>query len=493
MLWRSPCARAWRPIRGLTTATHSFRPTPSSGIGDVLMRSRQLAGIILASALVTLDGTAITIALPAIGRDISASVLQLQWIANASLLALASLLLPAGMLTDRYGRVQVIRVGLCVFVAASVNCAAAGSAVSLITAKFAQGAGAALVLPAALAALRSAYRETSARARIFGVWAAWTGVASAVGPLLAGALVDMWSWRAVFVPSAIAGLLAIVLVQGNIPFESPASTARVPVVATIALIVSLGGVTYFLTQGFGATLQGAWLVLPAVVTVAGAVVLARNRDRDVLFPSELLKARNCLPANATTFALYFGMFGLSFLLVLYVQQVLHYSASWAAVLLLPMSIMLFFAERFGRLTALIGARRLIVAGTLSAAAAIACLGVSGHPLGFWPQMVLATGLFGFGTSLAVSALTHAAVAAVPDTCAGAASGLNHAVVRVAGLGAVALLGSIAAPGVTDVVSADGVQRALVICSGIVAVGGLFGSALLRDEEPGGLMVDPSAR
>jgi hypothetical protein len=205
----------------------------------------------------------------------------------------------------------------------------------------------------------------------------------------------------------------------------------------------------------------------------------------VLIPKQLLSARNCLPANATTAALYFGMFGLSFLLVLYAQQVLHYSALWAAVLLLPMSVMLFFAERFSRLTALTGAQRLIVAGTLAAAAAIAWLGATGHPLR-WPHMILATGLFGLGTSFAVSALTHAAVAAVPETCAGAASGLNHAVVRVAGLGAVALLGSIAAPGATAVVSAEGVQRALLTCSAIVAAGGLLGSALLRDDEPGGL-------
>ncbi len=95
-------------------------------------------------------------------------------------------------------------------------------------------------------------------------------------------------------------------------------------------------------------------------------------------------------------------------------------------------------------------------------------------------------MFGLGISLAVSALTHAAVAAVPDTCAGVASGLNHAVVRAAGLVAVALLGSIAAPGVSDAVSAEGFQRALIVCAAIVAAGGVAGSALLRDEEPGGL-------
>ena len=190
------------------------------------MRRRQLAGMILASALVTLDGTSTTIALSTIGQDLSASVLRLQWIANAPLLALASLLLPAGMLADRYGRVRIIRVGLCVFVAASLSCAAATSAVPLIAAKFAQGAGAAFVLPAALAALRGTYTEAGERARIFGICAAWTGVASAAGPLSAGALVDMWSWRAVFLPSATAASLAIMLLQIEAPSLSSASPAR---------------------------------------------------------------------------------------------------------------------------------------------------------------------------------------------------------------------------------------------------------------------------
>jgi DHA2 family methylenomycin A resistance protein-like MFS transporter len=248
------------------------------------------------------------------------------------------------MLADRYGRVQIIRVGLLVFVTASFGCVAATSAVSLIAAKFVQGAGAALILPAALAALRGAYTEAGKRARVFGIWAAWTGLASAAGPLLAGALIDVWSWRAVFLLSITTGSLAIMLLQREAPSESVVSSARVPIVATLALTISLGSDAYLLTQGSGVALKGIWLALPVVLPVAGAVVFSRNPHRHVLFPPELLTARTCLPANATNFALYFGMFGLSFLIVLYVQQVLHYSALWAALLLLPMSIMLLFAE-----------------------------------------------------------------------------------------------------------------------------------------------------
>ncbi|MGH9310294.1 MAG: MFS transporter [Vicinamibacterales bacterium] len=452
-----------------------------------MIPGRQLAGLILASALITLDGTATTIALPAIGRDLSASISRLQWIANAPLLMLAAMLLPAGLLADRYGRIRVMQIGLVTCAAASLACAAASSDTWIIAAKFAVGAGGALVLPAALAVLRGAYADAAERTRVFGVWAAWTGAASAAGPLLAGALVDLWSWRAVFIPSLVAASVAALLLRTEHPAGASTHADPIPARATLGLVILLGGLAYLLMQGRDIRHQHAQLALPVALVVIGALVLARDRHRHLLFPRELLTTRNCVPANATTFALYFGMFGMSFLLVLYVQQVLDYSALWAAVVLLPMSIMLLLAERFARLTITIGTRSLIVTGALAAAAGIGWMGTSSHPVPFWSHMIVGTGLLGLGLSLAVSALTHAAVAAVPDTCAGVASGLNHAVVRAAGLASVAWLGSIAAPGLSDAVSAEGFQRAMVMCAVVVAAGGVAGGVLLRDEEPGGVV------
>jgi MFS family permease len=405
------------------------------------MPRRQLAALILGSALITLDGTATTIALPAIGRDLASPVSRLQWIANAPLLVLAVMLLPAGTFGDRFGRVRVLRIGLMLFVAASGVCAAAWSDAALIAAKLAQGAGGALVLPTTLAVLRGAYDDAAERTRIFGLWAACTGAASAAGPLLAGLLVDVISWRAVFLPSIAAGLLSLVLLK----LELPNGDSR----------------------------RRAWL------------------------PRELLTARNCLSANVASFGLYFGMFGLSFLLVLYVQQVLNYSALGAAIALLPISIALLFAERFGRLTSSVGTRWLAVISGLAAAAGIAWIGSAPHPVPLWTHIVVGTTVFGLAVSGAVSALTHAAVAAVPEEFAGVASGLNHAVVRAAGLVSVALLGSIAAPGTTDVISAEGFQRAVLSCAAIVAVVAIAGSARIRDEEAGGVSseeaVEPTYR
>jgi hypothetical protein len=125
-------------------------------------------------------------------------------------------------------------------------------------------------------------------------------------------------------------------------------------------------------------------------------------------------------------------------------------------------------------------------GALAAAAGIGWIGSSPHPVPFWSHMIAGTSVFGFGLSVAVLALTHAVVAGVPETCAGTAFGLNHAVVRTAGLVSVALLGSLAAPGMSDSVSAEGVQRALVTCAAVVGAGGILGSAFLSDDQPGGL-------
>jgi MFS family permease len=450
------------------------------------MPRRQLAGLILASALITLDGTATTIALPAIGRDLSSSVFRLQWISSAPLVILAALLLPAGAVADRFGRERVTRAGLIIFVLGAIGCLLAPSDLALVGGRSVQGAGGALILPAVLAILRGSYTDAVERARIFGAWAAWTGVASAAGPLMAGALIDIVSWRAVFVPSVVAGLVAVLLVRRDAAGSTAPRNDPLPLAATVAMVMLFGATAYLLTVWAGGDATGWQVGLPLVLAAVAAVRLTRGRQLDVLFPRELFHAHNCLPANTATFALYFGMFGLSFLVALYTQQVLGYSALEAALMLLPVSIMLLLAEVFGRLAARVGTRVLITGGALSAAAGIYWIAAGPDPPPFWSHQIAGTSLFGLGISLAVSALTHAAVAAVPDTCAGAASGLNHAVARAAGLVAIALLGSVAAPGLSDAVSTEGFERAMIICAAVVGVGGVLGSVLLKDEEPGGL-------
>lgn len=336
------------------------------------------------------------------------------------------------------------------------------------------------MLPAALAMLRAAHDDAAERTRVFGLWAAWTGVAGAVGPLVAGVLIHALSWRATFLISAVIGVVAALLLQPEPGTRSATRYERVSGVATASLVVLLGAVAYAIMRGPRNGVNDAALLFSCALAVAAGVMFVRDPQRQVLLPPELLRARNCVAANATDFALYFGMFGLSFMLSVYVQQELHYSALWAAIVLMPISAMLLLAERFGRLTSSIGTKPLVISGALTAACGIAWIGGAPHPIPFWSHILAGTTMFGLGMSVAVSALTHAAVAAVPENCAGAASGLNHAVVRAAGLMAVAALGSIATPGASEVISIEGFRRAVLVCAAIVSLGGIAGSAQLRD-------------
>jgi hypothetical protein len=381
----------------------------------------------------------------------------------------------------------VLRLGLLTFVAASALCAAVSSEAAIIAARFAQGVGGALILPAVLALLRAAYEDAAERTRIFGIWAACTGGAGAAGPLLAGVFVDALSWRAIFAISMVIGLVAAVLLRQEATTNSAQRRDSVPARATIALVALLGCSSGALMQGARIGFKDPLVFFLSATAVVCGVTVLRDPRRRVLLPRELLSARNCVAANATDFALYFGMFGLSFMLSLYAQQVLHYSALWSATVLLPVSIMLLLAERFGRLTSTLGTRPLAIGGAVTAAGGIAWIGSAPHPIAFWSGMILGTTVFGFGMSVAVSSLTHAAVAAVPESCAGVASGLNHAVVRTAGLIAVALLGSLATPGGSEVISEEGFKYAALVCATIVAAGGVAGSAVLRDDKAGGIV------
>ncbi|HEY8549190.1 MAG TPA: MFS transporter [Vicinamibacterales bacterium] len=447
------------------------------------MRTRHYAALLLGSALITLDGTAATVALPAIGKDLELPFSHLQWISNASLLMLAALLMPCGALVDRRGWAAPMRAGLVIFVVASALCALATSGVMLIASRLLQGAGAALVLPSAVAQLRAAFTDEAERTRRFGTWAAWTGVASAVGPLLGGAFVDVLSWRAVFALSSGTALIALVLL-GRVTAEASTKQRPLPIFGTAGLIVFLGSVAYLLIDGNAAGWRSPQVLAAAALLPVSLYLFARSSRRQLLVPGELFATSNCVAANGATFALYFGLFGLSFLVVLYTQQALGYSGLRAGLTVLPISLMLFFAEPFGRLAARVGTRLPIAAGSVMAGAGILWMASGTHPLPFWSHLVPGTTMFGLGVSLSVSPLTHAAVSAVPEGCAGAASAFNHAIVRAAGLLSIALLGSIAAD--ERQLSVDGFMHALWVCGSLVAAAGVVFALRIRNEAPGGL-------
>jgi MFS family permease len=395
---------------------------------------RRLAALMMASALVTLDGTAVTLALPAMGRALDMPTSSLHWVSDAPLLLVALLLLPAGAAADRFGHVRVMRVGLVLFAAGAATAGLAASSAMLVASRAVQGGGAACILPAAFAVIRASIADPAHQSRTFGVLAAWTGVAAVVGPLVGGVLADLLTWRAVFGISVS--------------------------VATVAWVVLLG---------------------------AGEVVAP---SRQPLWPADLIRTRNCVAGNIATFGLYFGVFGLPFVIVLYLQQVLEYPAVTASLAILPLSLMMFFAAPFAKLSTRIGSRALVAAGSLVATVGAGWIAAAPPALPFWSAIVIGTALFGLGVSLAVSPLTHAAVGAVEQSRAGAASALNHAVVRAAGLAGIAMLGVLAGSGDGNGLSLEGFRSAMSACGLVGAACGLGGAFLLKDGEAGALAATP---
>jgi MFS family permease len=445
------------------------------------MSHRAFVVLCIASALITFDGTAVTVALPAIGRELNLTFSRLQWIPNAQLLTVAALLLPAGALADRIGRGRVLKVGLLCYAATSGLAAWSHSDLSLIAARALQGGAGALLLPSALALMRTGFNDRDERTRRYAIWAAWTGGAGVMGPLVGAFFADFITWRGIFGVCSCGAAAALLLLDGSEDDKSRRSESF-PFGGAVLLAALLAATAYLLIEGG----QGDWrsldLIASAAIIVLSLGMAARTTSLRALLPSEVVRNRNCVMANAATFAFYCGVFGIPFLVVMYTQQVLGYSALMASAGVLPVSLMLLVAERVSWVGLRIGTKWIVVIGSMTAALGIGWMANAPHPVPFWSYLVMGTFLFGAGLALVVSSLTHAAVASVSDHSAGIASGLHHATVRVAGLMAIALLGSIAAHDQSGRVSTDGFRRAMLVCSVIVGAGGITCGFRLRDEE-----------
>ena len=207
-----------------------------------------LAAAVLGSGMAMLDGTVVNIALRSIGDDLGASIAQLQWVVNAYLLALASLILVGGSLGDHFGRRRVFLVGVTWFALASALCGVAQSPGQLIGARLLQGVGAALLTPGSLAMIQGSFRVAD-RGRVIGQWAGLGGIAAAIGPLLGGWIVDNASWRWIFLINVPVAVAVLLVAARHVPESRDPEAARGFDVLGAALgALGLGGATYALIE-----------------------------------------------------------------------------------------------------------------------------------------------------------------------------------------------------------------------------------------------------
>jgi EmrB/QacA subfamily drug resistance transporter len=439
---------------------------------------------VLGSGLVMIDGTVVNVALERIGTDLDAGFTGLQWTVNAYTLTLASFILLGGALGDRFGRRRVFLVGVVWFAVASLACGLAPDVETLIVARALQGVGGALLTPGSLALISASFRGVD-RAAAVGAWSGLGGIAGAVGPFLGGWLVE-WTWRAVFLVNLPLAALIVAVALRHVP-ESLDADARggLDLAGTALAVLGLGTLTWSLT-GLGAADRDPGLLTGLAVGVAALVafVLVERRSPHPLVPPRLFASRSFTAANAVTLLIY-GALGVVFLLlVLHLQTVAGFSPLAAGAALLPVTgVMLVFSARAGALAQRIGPRLPLTAGSLVSAAGLLLLLRVGADASWLLDVLPAVLVFGAGLALTVAPLTATVLDSAPDRYAGAASGVNNAVARAAGLLAVAVVPGLAGIGGADYADpaafAGGFRTAMLIGAGLLAAASAMAFALVR--------------
>jgi EmrB/QacA subfamily drug resistance transporter len=440
-----------------------------------------LTAAVLGSSMALLDGTVVNVALRTIGEDLDASVAQLQWVVNAYLLTLASLILVGGSLGDRLGRRRVFLVGVAWFTAASVLCAVAPGPGLLITARLVQGVGAALLTPGSLAVIQASFRPAD-RAAVIGRWAGLGGIAAAAGPLLGGWIIDVASWRWLFWLNVPLGIAVLLVTARHVPeSRDPEAAGRFDAPGAGLAVLGLGGLTYALVES-----GTSYAVPAAAVGVVGlaAFLAVQHRSAAPLMPLGLFRERVFSVANAMTLLVYGALGAVTFFLVLQLQSALGYSPLQAGVATIPITVMLlFFSSRAGAVGARIGPRLPMSIGPMLCALGSLMLSRVAQGSGYLGGVLPGLLVFSVGLVTLVAPLTATVLAAAPDRLAGVASGVNNAVARTGSLLAVAALPALVGIGGDDyqqpAIFTDGYAQAMLVCAGLLVGGGLVSFVGLR--------------
>ena len=404
-----------------------------------------LVATILGSTVVFLDATVVNVALPAISQGLNAGLAGQQWVVEAYLLALVSLLLVGGSMGDQFGRRRMFVAGLIGFGATSALCAIAPSDGFLVAARALQGIAGALLVPGSLAIVAATF-EGESRGKAVGTWTAWTGIATVLGPAGGGALVSALSWRWVFWVNLplIAATVALTL-RSVSESRDPDAYRGIDWIGILLSALGLGGPVFALieqpTHGWGSPL--VWIPLLAGVVCFVGFIVWEARAKHPMLDLGLFRIRNFRVANLTTLTAYAGLIGGLFFLGLFLQQVVGYTPLEAGLATTPISLIMFvLSPRFGRITSGTGPRIPMTLGPLVGGVGLLLMLRIDADASYLTDILPAILVFGLGLSAMVAPLTATVLDSVPENRAGIASGVNNGISRVAGLLAIAVLGAV---------------------------------------------------
>lgn len=409
-----------------------------------------LIAAILASAMGFIDGSVISIAVPSIRQSLDASLTQVQWINNAYMLALSALILVGGAAGDKYGLKRVFTGGIIFFVVASIACAFASDPAMLIAARAAQGFGAAIMVPGSLAIISKTYPSED-RAPAIGIWAASSALMTAVGPVLGGALLSIDNpavWRLIFAINLPIGAIALFLLVARVPQDAPVSDVPLDRRGAVLATLALGLLAWALTgpEGEEGLPDGAHILLyglPGLVALA-AFLWSQKRTAHPMMPLRLFAIREFSAANVVTFLLYFALSAVLFYLPMTLITGWGLSEAQVGLVFLPITVAIAAgSSTFGRMVSRTGPALLIGGGCALVALSYAALAIGfGWGL-FWEHLFPSMCLMGLGMAMVVAPLSASVMDSASTDDAGAASGINNAVSRIAGLVAVAAMGGVA--------------------------------------------------
>jgi len=476
----------------MTTATGSAPgPQPGSATTDLDERvhARRWAtlGVLCLSLLVIVMGnTVLNVAIPSLMVDLGASNSEIQWIIDAYTLVFAGLLLTTGSLSDRFGRKGALQLGIVVFGVASVWAALASSTLHLILSRSLMGIGGALIMPSTLSILTNVFRDPRERGRAIAIWAGFSGLAVAIGPVSGGLLLRHFSWSSVFWVNLPVGVLALVAGHFLVPTSKDPHHGPLDPLGALLSIVGLGTLLYGIIEGP----NHGWthgLVLGAfalgALTVAAFIAWELHTDHPML-DMRVFKNPRFTAANSAITLTFFAMFGSMFLMTQYWQLVHGYSPLGAGVRLIPYALtMMVMAPMSARLVERAGTKRVVTAGLLVVAVALTSLSfieaTTPYPLVITMFCVMAAGM-----GMTSAPATESVMGALPREKAGIGSAMNDTTRQMGGALGVAVIGSAVTSVYASKISGLGgrfgvrgeeLAEARASLSGALQVGGTLGA------------------